>query len=126
MTNMEGTTISPLYLQGQRDPNRHSRWNWPTQQKIHKKYWKIWRKIITAIYLKPNTFHLRQQLGRQTTTTQDHSQIWNTYATTTYLYTKDTTKNRWYRYQKNKLLYTKSIQHNHKRKNKKTLCGMQN
>ena len=36
MTNMEGTSISPLYLQGQRDPNRHSRWKWPTQQKIQK------------------------------------------------------------------------------------------
>ena len=60
MTNLEGTTISPLYLQGQRDPNRQSQWNWPTQQEIHKKYWKTWKKIITTMYLKPNTLSLKK------------------------------------------------------------------
>lgn len=100
MSNIEGTDISIYYLQGLKDSKRQSRWNWPTQYKINTKYWKIWKKTISTIYLKPKTLILKQPLGIRTTTPQDHPQTWNTYSTPTYLYTREATTNRWNKYKK--------------------------
>ena len=50
ITSVDGRYITEHAWKGERDPDRESRWIWPTQARPTKKEWAIWRSCIHLVW----------------------------------------------------------------------------
>ena len=67
ITSSTGTTLCNFALKGVKHPNRPSTYTWPSQKKIHSKYWSTWRSALAHTFCGSNKTQLQTKFGPWTT-----------------------------------------------------------